>query len=232
MLGTCASHVRERRTTGYATAACAGAAGAPPGREYTTAPLGRSARGDADATTRFVQACAPPPGELCDALHAREYSVYVRGLAWKVGETVWVKWTATGEQYAGKVWRWTTGVIKELLSGGEVRVSWPADEADDVLTAWAPEAWQTLRKMKLGDQVWLHHTKPHGGPQQSSPRVASKARLCTRQHTTDLRSAPQGAGPWPRVPGRAPAIPTRGCCAPLGAARPCGGAGRCRGSDT
>ena len=39
--------------------------------------------------------------------------------------------------------------------------TWKAKKHKDMATA-AKRAWATLRKMKPGGQVWLHHTKPHG----------------------------------------------------------------------
>ena len=73
--------------------------------------------------------------EMRDALRAREMSPYVRGLAWRVGEIVWVKWTAQGEQLAGRVWRRTTGEITEVLSDGSLCIFWPSDDGDLVLDA-------------------------------------------------------------------------------------------------
>ena len=90
--------------------------------------LWRGAKADAQRAALRME-------EMCDALRAREQSVYVRGMAWCIGQTVWVKWAPTGEQMAGKIWRRTTGEIKDVLADGSIRVFWPSDDADDVLCA-------------------------------------------------------------------------------------------------
>ena len=108
-------------------------------RHCSAAPLGIS-RGDMllslwRGSKSDAQRAVLRMEEMRDALRAREMSPYVRGLAWRVGEIVWVKWTAQGEQLAGRVWRRTTGEITEVLSDGSLCIFWPSDDGDLVLDA-------------------------------------------------------------------------------------------------
>jgi hypothetical protein len=71
--------------------------------------------------------------EMRDALRARERSEWVRGLAWRAGDVVWVKWTADGEQMGGSVWRRATGVVEPVLPlGGGLTLSWPDETGREI----------------------------------------------------------------------------------------------------
>ena len=63
--------------------------------------------------------------EMREALRVREQCAEVRGMAWRVDDPVWVKWTADGERMAGSLWRRVTGAVEQVLPGGELVVSWP-----------------------------------------------------------------------------------------------------------